>query len=141
RGGRREQPALLVQPVEFGRIVAELVLGLAHGTPLSGSSLVAGQYGPDPAALPDLYHYRPDRKRRLNRDKSHRGPCALVLPGRFVRMQLAIPGPGRCGAGGAQRGRVMSSRHESQHAETARRIPLAAILLSLLLFAITAASM
>ena len=35
----------------------------------------------------------------------------------------------------------MSSRHESQHAETARRIPLAAILLSLLLFAITAASM
>jgi hypothetical protein len=35
----------------------------------------------------------------------------------------------------------MSSRHESQHAETARGIPLAAILLSLLLFAITAVSM
>jgi len=33
----------------------------------------------------------------------------------------------------------MSSGHESQHAETASRIPLAAILLSLVLFAITAA--
>jgi hypothetical protein len=37
RGGRREQPALLVQPVELGRIVAELVLALAHRTPLPGS--------------------------------------------------------------------------------------------------------
>ena len=38
-------------------------------------------------------------------------------------------------------GGIMSSRHESQHAKTAMRIPLAAILISLLLFAITAASM
>ena len=35
----------------------------------------------------------------------------------------------------------MSSGHESQQSETARRIPLAAILLSLILFAVTAASM
>lgn len=35
----------------------------------------------------------------------------------------------------------MSLRHESQHAETARGIPSAAILFSLLLFAIAAASM
>jgi membrane associated rhomboid family serine protease len=35
----------------------------------------------------------------------------------------------------------MSLRHESKHAVTARRIPLAAILFSLLLFAITAVSM
>ena len=35
----------------------------------------------------------------------------------------------------------MSSGHESQHAETARRIPQAAILLCLILFAVTAASM
>jgi hypothetical protein len=39
------------------------------------------------------------------------------------------------------RGRIMSSGHASQHAETARRIPLAAILVSLVLFAVTAASM
>lgn len=35
----------------------------------------------------------------------------------------------------------MSSGHASQQAETARKIPLAAILVSLLLFAVTAASM
>lgn len=35
----------------------------------------------------------------------------------------------------------MSSGHESQQSVTARRVPLAAILLSLLLFAITVASM
>jgi len=38
-------------------------------------------------------------------------------------------------------GGFMSSRHKNQQAETARRIPLAAILISLLLFAVTAASM
>jgi len=38
-------------------------------------------------------------------------------------------------------GGFMSLRHKNQQAETARRIPLAAILISLLLFAITAASM
>ena len=38
-------------------------------------------------------------------------------------------------------GRVMSSGHENQPPATATRIPLAAILLSLVLFTITAASM
>ena len=38
-------------------------------------------------------------------------------------------------------GGTMSSDHESQHAETARGIPQAAILLALLLFAVTVAAM